>query len=82
MGVSAGGSAFWGMAVFEAESWEKLLEVFSHPEYARVVYPDEQHILDRERTQIFAGEFATILERSTQAKVRPRAARPSAVCVR
>ena len=64
MGASPRGRSLWGMAIFEAESWDKILEVFSHPEYQRVVYPDEKVIIDRSRTQVFAGEFATLLERS------------------
>ena len=42
MGSSPQAATFWGMAVFEAESYEKLLEVFSHPDYQRVVFPDEK----------------------------------------
>ncbi|EKM54099.1 uncharacterized protein PHACADRAFT_257711 [Phanerochaete carnosa HHB-10118-sp] len=68
MGASTGGTAFWGMATFEAESWDKILEVFSHPEYERVVFPDERRIIDRARTQVFAGEFATMLDRGVQSK--------------
>lgn len=59
------------MAVFEAESWDKIAEVFSHPDYKRVVFPDEQNMIDRARSQVFAGEFATILDKSVQSKVRP-----------
>ena len=52
------------MAVFEAESYEKLLEVFSHPDYQSVVYPDEKLILDRSRSQVIAGQFATFVDKT------------------
>lgn len=57
-------NSYWGMAIFEAESFDKLTEVFSHPDYQRVVFPDEQVILDKSRTLLFAGQFATILNQS------------------
>ena len=61
---SSDASSFYGMAVFEAESYEKLLEVFSHPDYQKVVYPDEQVILDRSRSQVVAGQFATFVDKT------------------
>lgn len=52
---------FWGLVTFEAESYEKINEVLNHPEYLRVVFPDEQKILDRSKSVILAGEYATFL---------------------
>ncbi|KAJ3553104.1 hypothetical protein NM688_g3795 [Phlebia brevispora] len=50
---------FWGIVTFEAESYEKINEVFQHPDYLRVVFPDEENILDRSKSLILAGEYAT-----------------------
>jgi hypothetical protein len=66
MGSSTQACTFYGMAVFEAESYEKLLEVFSHPEYQRVVFPDEKVILDRSKSQIVAGQYATFLDETAR----------------
>lgn len=58
-----GGAAvpFVGMAIFEAESYEKVFEVFTHPDYQRVVVPDEARFFDRSKTAMIAGELATII---------------------
>ena len=51
---------YFGMAVFEAESLEKIMEIFKDPEYHRVVVPDEDKFFDRTKTSILTGQFATI----------------------
>lgn len=63
MGSSPQASTFYGMAIFEAESYEKLLQVFSDPEYRRVVFPDEKTILDRTKSQVVAGQYATFVDK-------------------
>jgi hypothetical protein len=50
-----------GIATFEAESIEKILEIFQDPEYLRVIVPDENRFLDREKSSLVAGEFADVL---------------------
>jgi hypothetical protein len=50
-----------GMAIFEAESVEKIFEVFKDPEYLRVVVPDEMKLIDREKSSLVAGQVATIM---------------------
>ena len=50
-----------GIAVFEAESYEKIIEVFTSPDYARVVVPDEEKFFDRTKTSTVAGGFATFI---------------------
>ncbi|KAI0344605.1 hypothetical protein BDW22DRAFT_1326392 [Trametopsis cervina] len=57
-------SPFWGLVMFEAESYDKIMEVLSHPEYIRLVYPDEGHIMDRSKSQVISGEFATLFEKA------------------
>ncbi|KAI0700881.1 hypothetical protein BC835DRAFT_1265684 [Cytidiella melzeri] len=57
-------SPYWGMCVFEAESYEKITEVLSHPEYTRVVFPDEKNFIDRGRSQVISGKFVTVFERA------------------
>ena len=55
-------STFWGQVIFEAESYDKIIEVLSHPEYQQRVFPDEKCILDRSKSQVISGQFATIFE--------------------
>lgn len=52
---------FWGLVTFEAESYDKINEVFSDPEFVRVVYPDEKNFIDRSKSQVLAGNYATLL---------------------
>lgn len=61
-GMQTEATPFWGMAVFEAESYEEILEVFSHPDYIRIVFPDECKILDRGKCQLVTGKFATLYQ--------------------
>ncbi|KAJ3556421.1 hypothetical protein NM688_g2033 [Phlebia brevispora] len=49
-----------GIAIFEGESFEKIFEVFQHPEYLRIVVPDELKFMNREKSQLIAGELATV----------------------
>ena len=53
---------YYGIAIFEAESFEKIVEVFTSEEYLRVVVPDEHKFFDHENAQILAGPFATIID--------------------
>jgi hypothetical protein len=55
---------FWGMCVFEAESYDKIIEVLSHPEYMRRVFPDEKNLMDRSKSLVVSGGFATVFERA------------------
>ena len=71
MGSSPTTTPFYGMAVFEAESYDKIFQVFADPEYQRVVFPDEQKLLDRGRSQLFAGQVATVWEKARAPEVRP-----------
>ena len=50
-----------GMAVFEGESFEKIMEVFSSPEYFAKVAPDEDTFIDRDATQFLALDLATLI---------------------
>lgn len=52
-----------GIATFEAESVEQILEIFQDPEYLRIIVPDENKFLDREKSSLIAGEFADVLRR-------------------
>ncbi|KAI0655974.1 hypothetical protein C8Q70DRAFT_1016607 [Cubamyces menziesii] len=64
-GWSASASAlpkFGGVAVFEAESPEKVIEIFQDEEYLRVVAPDEGEFCDRAGLYILAGHYVTIYE--------------------
>ncbi|KAI0330151.1 hypothetical protein GY45DRAFT_1324034 [Cubamyces sp. BRFM 1775] len=53
---------FWALAVLEAESPEKILEIFQDEEYLRVVAPDESVVCDRAGSYILAGYYVTLFE--------------------
>lgn len=53
--------SFYGMALFEAETMEKILEVFSDREYLRVVVPDGEKFFNRSTSVMMAGHPAVIL---------------------
>ena len=52
------------MVIFEGESFEKIMAVFSSAEYAAKVAPDEKEFLDREATLFLALDLATIIGNS------------------
>lgn len=49
-----------GMAIFEAESWPKLLETFADPEFVRLVEPDTAKFVDEATIQFLAVDFRTV----------------------
>lgn len=57
-------SAFHGIALFEAESYEKILEVFTSQEYQNIGFPDEQNFLDRSKTVFFPGTLITYIDKN------------------
>ena len=54
-------SPYKGRAIFEAESMEKLFEVFQDEKYMRLVRPDEQRFIKMTAATPVAGTFATFL---------------------
>ncbi|KAF5385132.1 hypothetical protein D9615_000971 [Tricholomella constricta] len=48
-----------GFAVFDAESYDKLFEVFSSEEYAKIAVPDEENFIDRPKFQILPLDLFT-----------------------
>lgn len=50
-----------GMVIFEGETYEKIMEVFTSAEYLEIVVPDEKQFLDRDAGQLLALDIATIL---------------------
>ncbi|KAL7281347.1 hypothetical protein PYCCODRAFT_1364835 [Trametes coccinea BRFM310] len=52
-----------GIAVFEAESYEKIFEVFQSEEYKRVVLPDEANFIERSKTGFVAGDLVTFISK-------------------
>ena len=56
--------SFVGVAIFEAESFDKIQEVFQHPDYIRFVVQDELKFVKREKCQMVAGELATVVHHS------------------
>lgn len=52
-----------GIAVFEAESYEKILAVFSSQEYHQKAVPDEENYLDRSRIFTFPADLVTVIDK-------------------
>ena len=50
-----------GMAIFEAESMEKIFEIFTDEEYLRLVRPDEEKFISLMDAKFTAGTFATFI---------------------
>lgn len=53
-----------GIAVFEGESYEKILEVFMSEEYKRLAYDDELNYIDRSKSVFLPGSIVTYIDRS------------------
>lgn len=53
---------YYGMAIFEAESYEKIFQVFINQEYSEVIVPDEEKFFDRTKSLMIAGDLATFLD--------------------
>lgn len=62
-GDSASLTPYFGMAIFEAESYEKLLEVFQDPEYLGRVRDDEDKFFDRNLSELVAGGLVTVIDK-------------------
>ncbi|KAI0829729.1 hypothetical protein BC628DRAFT_1314156 [Trametes gibbosa] len=67
-GIAANGYAipsdYRGVAIFEADSYEKILEVFLSEEYKRLAYDDETNFLDRSKSVFLPGSLVTYVDRS------------------
>ena len=62
MGASV--TTFHDMAVLEAESYEKVLEVLSSEEYLSVGIPDEAKFLDRSKCVLFPGTLIRFIDKN------------------
>ncbi|KAI0743810.1 hypothetical protein C8Q80DRAFT_1355588 [Daedaleopsis nitida] len=49
-----------GIGILEAESLDKIFEIFQDEEYLRVVAPDEERFIARKDMQILAGSYVTV----------------------
>ncbi|KAI0644747.1 hypothetical protein C8Q79DRAFT_887184, partial [Trametes meyenii] len=54
--------SYSGVALFEAESYEKIFEVFQSDEYKQIVFPDEANFIERNKTGFIAGGLATFID--------------------
>jgi len=52
-----------GVGICEAESIEKMMEIFASPEYNNIVAPDEEKFLERKMSGVFVGNVATFIKR-------------------
>lgn len=51
------------MGIFEAESFEKMMEIFTDPEYLERIVPDELRFFNKELMEVSAGQLATIIDK-------------------
>jgi len=52
-----------GLALFEAESFEKFFAIFEDEEYKKIVVPDELKFIDRPKCTLLPLNLATIYDR-------------------
>lgn len=50
-----------GLAVFDAVSMEKIMEIFGDPEYKEKVIPDEQNFIDHKKALAFPAQIVSVL---------------------
>ncbi|KAI0769336.1 hypothetical protein BD413DRAFT_477522 [Trametes elegans] len=53
--------SYGGMVIYEAETLEKIREVFQDEEYLGKVLPVEERFIDRQKTQILVGQYVTLI---------------------
>jgi EthD domain len=52
-----------GLAIFEADSYEKIFAVFKDEDYLKIVVPDELKFIDRDNCQMLPLDLGTILDK-------------------
>ncbi|KAK7033229.1 EthD domain-containing protein [Favolaschia claudopus] len=62
-GVPMADSEWDGMAIFEAESYDKILEIFQSEEYQKTVNPDADKFLDRPKCQLLPLSLVTVIDK-------------------
>ncbi|KAK0501019.1 hypothetical protein EDD18DRAFT_1348458 [Armillaria luteobubalina] len=60
-----------GMALLEAESFEKIFAIFQSEEYMTTIGPYEDQFLQRKAAQIFPLKFAVFLDKTESNKPIP-----------
>lgn len=53
---------FYGMAIFEAESDEKIMAIWEDPDYLRIIRPDEDKFFDKSKTELVMGKIAVLID--------------------
>jgi len=56
---------FDGIAIFEAPSYEKIMEVFADEEYKKVVKPEQEKCVDVKRITAFPCDLVDIFNEPT-----------------
>jgi len=54
---------YYGMGIFEAESYAKLMEIFTDVEYLERVVANEEKFFDRTLTEVTAGSYAVFIDK-------------------
>ncbi|THU92889.1 hypothetical protein K435DRAFT_671245 [Dendrothele bispora CBS 962.96] len=52
-----------GIGILEAESYEKIFEIFDDPEFKAIGEPDEEHFLDRSKTRVIPLDFLVFIDK-------------------
>ena len=52
----------YGIAIFEAESAEKVMELMQDPEYIQTIFPDEDKFFDKSKMEVIVGTVATFID--------------------
>ncbi|SJL13636.1 uncharacterized protein ARMOST_17083 [Armillaria ostoyae] len=60
-----------GMALLEAESFEKIFAIFQSEEYKTTIGPYEDQFLQRKAAQIFPLKFAVFLDKTESNRPQP-----------
>ena len=54
----------YGIAIFESDSEQKIMDVLNDPEFIKVVPPDADKFFDRDLMEMVVGKTAVFIDRS------------------
>ncbi|KAJ7749714.1 hypothetical protein B0H16DRAFT_1551135 [Mycena metata] len=53
-----------GMVIFEAESYEKIIEVMRSDDYQKIVIPDAEKFMDLGESQVLPVDLVTLIDKA------------------
>jgi len=57
-------SPYYGVAVFEAETDEQILDILQDPDYQKIIQPDEAKFFDNKKIEIIMGKVAVLIDKT------------------